>query len=110
FGKEKEILDFIAMYAPFSKTLNLRVYKRAVELRDAELNWKDEVVSELHIDYRMFVIEKLLRKYRTDLEREKNFPDSRATYYRFKKVFLSKNPDFEKTLKNSKKVVSSAVK
>lgn len=99
FGEDKDILDFIDTYAHFSKSLNLRVYKRAIELKEAKLDWKDEVVSELKIDSRLFEIENLLKKYDNDKLREKHFSSSRSTYYRFKNLFLSKSPDF---LKNQK--------
>ncbi len=95
FADDKEILKFIELYAPFSKTLNFRTYKRAVELKSVRLDWKQEVINELNVDQRLFEIETLLRKYKTDQDREKHFSDSRATYYRYKKIFLSKNADFE---------------
>ncbi|MCP6727388.1 MAG: hypothetical protein KJI69_05265 [Patescibacteria group bacterium] len=109
FGKDKDILKYIETYAPFSKTLNLRVYKRAVELKEAGLDWKEEIVNELNIDTRLFEIERLLRKYDTDIEREEAFKDSRATYYRFKKLFLAKNPNYIRTINKDKKVETSAV-
>ena len=101
FGAEKEILSFIEKYAPFSKTLNLRVYVRATELKEAKLNWKEEVVNELAIDLRLYEIEQLLLKYKTDKEREGHFSESRSSYYRFKRTFLLKNPDYEKESKNN---------
>lgn len=104
FGDDKEILDFINIYAHFSKTLNLRVYKRAIELKKAGLDWKEEVVSELKIDSRLFEIEKLLLKYDNDQDREKEFSDSRSTYFRYKKLFVKKNPNYERTLKKTKKI------
>ena len=99
FGDDKEILDFIERFAPFSKTLNLRVYKRATELKESKLDWKQEVISELDIDSRLFEIERLMCKYKTDQEREKHFSESRSNFYRFKRVFISKNPNFEKITK-----------
>jgi hypothetical protein len=95
FAEDKEILAFIELYAPFSKTLNFRTYKRAAELKGVKLDWKQEVINELNVDKRLFEIETLIRKYKTDKERENHFSDSRATYYRFKKIFLSKNNNFE---------------
>ena len=100
FGDDKEILKFIELYAPFSKSLNFRVYKRATELKSVKLDWKQEVINELNVDARLFEIETLLRKYKTDQEREKHFSESRAQFYRFKKVFLNKNPDYEKNVIN----------
>lgn len=97
FGKDKEVLKFIHLYAPFSKSLNLRIYKRASELKQAGLNWKQDIINELDVDQRLFEIEKLLRKYKTDQEREKHFSSSRSTYYRFKRLFLAKNPIIETT-------------
>ncbi|MDO8641060.1 MAG: hypothetical protein Q7R33_05910, partial [Nitrosarchaeum sp.] len=107
FGDDKEILNFIEMYAPFSKTLNFRVYKRAQELKGVKLDWKQEVINELNIDMRLFEIETLMRKYKTDKEREVHFSESRPQYYRIKKWFLSKNPDYES--KMSKKKVQPEV-
>ncbi len=95
FGTDKEILDYIELFAPFSKTLNLRVYKRAIELRDSKLDWKQEVINDLCIDARLFEIETLLKKYRTDQDREKHFSESRSNYFRFKKLFLSRNPEYK---------------
>ena len=103
FGDEKDILDFIHIYAPFSKSLNFRVYKRATELKKAGLDWKEEVINELKIDNRLFEIEKLLRKHDNDQDREKEFTDSRSTYYRYKKLFVNKNPNFERSVKKARK-------
>ncbi len=94
FGKDKEILQFIKKFAPFSKLLNLRIYKRANELKIAKLDWKEEIINELNIDSRLFEIDSLLKKYKTDKEREEKFSSSRPTYYRYKKIFLSKNPGY----------------
>jgi len=96
FADDNEIIRFIEMYAPFSKSLNFRVYKRASELKKVKLDWKQEVINELKIDARLFEIETLLRKYKTDKERETHFTESRNTYYRYKKWFLSKNPEYDK--------------
>ena len=94
FADDKEIIDFIKRFAPFSKNLNLRVYKRAEEMKEIKLDWKQEIINELEIDMRLFEIETLLRKYKTDLERERHFSESRSSYYRAKRTFLLKNPDY----------------
>lgn len=96
FGIDKEILDFIEVYAAFSSALNLRCYKRAVELKDSKLDWRGSIVDDLKVDVQLLEIHKLLGKYKTDKERELHFSDSRATYYRKKKLLLSKNPKLEK--------------
>lgn len=90
FGQDKEVLDFIKTYAPFSKTLNLRIYKRAEELKSVDLNWKQEVINELNVDKRLFEVQTLMNTYKTDKEREEHFSESRANYYRFKKLFSAK--------------------
>ena len=100
WADDEEILKFIERFAPFSKTLNLRVYKRAEELKDSGLNWREEIVNILDIDSRLFEISDLLKQYSTDKEREKHFSASRASFYRFKKLFLLKNPEYAK--KNQK--------
>ena len=92
FAKDQEILDFIERFAHFSKNLNLRVYVRAKELKDSGLDWKKEVISELKVDPRLLEIHDLLKKYQTDKEREEHFSQSKATYWRLKRVYLSKNP------------------
>ena len=99
FAEDKEIIEFLELYAPYSKTLNLRVYVRANELKQSKLDWKQEVINELKIDPRLLEIEKLIRKYKTDKERETKFSESRSQFYRYKRLFLSKNEKFEKTLK-----------
>jgi len=99
FGREKDILEFINIYAPFSKKLNLRIYRRAEELKLAGLEWKPIVISELDVDKRLFEINFLLTKYKSDTDREKNFSESRSNYYRFKKLFLAKNPILAKNIK-----------
>jgi len=95
FANDNEILDFIKRYAPFAKNLNLRVYKRAEEIKSIKLDWKQEIMSELEIDMRLFEIETLLKKYKTDLERERHFSESRSSYYRLKRIFILKNPEYE---------------
>jgi len=92
FGEDNEIIKFIEIYAAFSNKLNLRVYKRAVELKDSKLDWQRSIVNDLQVDEKLLEMYKLLKKYKTDKEREKHFSESRATYYRCKKKLLSKNP------------------
>ena len=96
WADDENILKFIERFAPFSKTLNLRVYKRAEELKDSGLDWKQEIINILEIDSRLFEISDLLKKYSTDKEREEHFSASRPSYYRFKKLFLLKNPEYTK--------------
>lgn len=94
WATDKVILRFIEQYAPFSKALNLRVYVRAKELKNSKLNWKQEVVNVLKIDQKLFEISNLLKKYKTDKERVKEFVDkglgARITFFRYKKLFLAK--------------------
>lgn len=96
FGKDKAILDFIGIYAAFSTALNLRVYSRAVELKNSKLNWKKSIVNELNVDSQLLEIHDLLLKYKSDKEREPMFSGGRATYFRKKKLLLSKNPQLAK--------------
>lgn len=95
FGDDKEILDFISLYAHFSKKLNLRVYKRALELKEAKLDWHSTVINELEVDPYLLEVYQLLTKYKTDKERDIKFSGGRATYYRKKKLLLSKNPQLK---------------
>ena len=106
FANDTEILKFIEIYAPFSKSLNFRTYKRATELKEVKLDWKQEVINELDVDSRLFEIATLLKKHKSDKEREKHFSESRMQYYRFKKLFLSKNPDYENRINNKKVEIS----
>lgn len=91
------ILNFIEKFASFSKSLNLRTYVRAKELKNSKLNWKQEIINVLGVDLRLFEIEKLLKKYKTDKERFEIFNrqglGSRMTYFRYKKIFLTKNSE-----------------
>jgi hypothetical protein len=96
FGGDEDILNFLKTYAPFSKVMNLRVYKRAEELKLSKLDWKKEIINVLDIDPSYVEVETLLKKYKTDKEREKKFSKSRPTYYRYKKLFLEKNPEYIK--------------
>ena len=89
------ILKFIEKFAPFSKSLNLRTYVRAKELKNSKLDWKQEIINVLDVDVRLFEIQKLLKKYKTDKERFEEFNKrglgSRMTYFRYKKLYLYKN-------------------
>ena len=38
------------------------------------------------------------------IQSKKEFTDSRSTYYRMKKLFVKKNPNFERAIKKAKKV------
>lgn len=96
FGNDKEILEFIGVYAPFSSSLNLRCYVRATELKESKLNWKSSLINDLKVDPDLLQIHKLLTKYKTNIEREKHFSESRATFYRKLKYLLSKNPQLAK--------------
>jgi len=90
FSEDTEIIDFIETYSPISKNLNLRVYKRAEELKNADLDWKKETISILGIDPDYVEVNTLLAKYKTDKERETHFSKSRPHYYRIKKALESK--------------------
>lgn len=92
FANDKEILKFLEIYVPFSTSLNFRVYKRADELKRSGLDWHSSIVDDLHVDPQLLEIYQLIKKYKTDKERERAFSDSRATYFRKKKYLLSKNP------------------
>jgi len=92
FATDKQILNFIEIYAAFSSSLNLRCYKRAAELKDSGLNWKRSIVNDLDVDEQLLEVHELLLKYKTNIEREKRFSGGRATFYRKQKLLLSKNP------------------
>lgn len=100
WAMDKTILNFIEKFAPFSKSLNLRTYVRAKELKNSKLDWKQEIINVLEVDERLFAIQKLLKQYKTDKERfevfyKKGF-GSRMSYFRAKKRFLNKNPEYTK--------------
>jgi hypothetical protein len=88
YAKDKNILDFIEKYSQFSNTLSLRTYEKAKELKESKLNWQDEILTSMEIDKRLFEIDILLKKYKTDKLRITHFSGSRMTYYRYKKKFL----------------------
>ena len=92
WAEDKEILDFLEKFAPFSRTLNLRTYVKAKESKDSGLDWQREVINELELDPRLLEIKRLLETYETDEERLKHWSNSRSGFYRFKKIYLSKNP------------------
>ena len=95
FANDEEILDFIKIYASFSNSLNLRCYKRAEELKNAGLNWKSSIINDLKVDPDLLEIHHLLKKYKTNTEREKYFEGSRMTFYRKLKILVSKNPELK---------------
>lgn len=96
FATDEAILKFIEIYAPFSTALNLRCYKRAVELKESQLDWKRSIVDDLNVDSHLLEIHNLLLKYKSDKDREHKFSGGRATYYRKKKLLISKNPQLAK--------------
>lgn len=100
FATDAQIIKFIEHFAPFSKTLNLRVYKRAEELKKSKLPWQKEIIESLNIDEKFLEMYELLSKYKTDKERESKFNGSRTTYYRIKKMFMNKNPQYAKKMSN----------
>jgi len=91
FSNDPEIVKYIDKFSSFSKNLNLRVYKKASELKKANLNWKKEVLNMLSVDQNLINIAELLEKYKTDKEREEHFEGSRSSFYRYKKLFLAKS-------------------
>jgi hypothetical protein len=90
FAEDKEIINFIAKYAKFSRNLNLRVYARAVELKRSLLDWQQEIINSMQIDKDLVEFENL-KKYKTDKERIEHFSKSKATYFRIKKILATKN-------------------
>lgn len=90
FADDLEILKYIEKFIKFSTKFNFRIYCKALELKLSKLDWKKEVLNSMEIDMRYSEIENLLAKYKTDKEREKKFNGGRATFYRYKKLFLSK--------------------
>jgi len=96
WATDKEILDFIKAFVPFSKSLSLRAYKRAKELKDSGLNWKRELINELEVNPKLFEVHKLLNKPLTEEERANLF-GSRSDWFRWRRVYLAKNsvPKFQ---------------
>jgi hypothetical protein len=90
FADDLEILKYIEKFVKFSTKFNFRIYCKALELKLSKLDWKREVLNSMEIDMRYSEIENLLTKYKTDLQREKKFNGSRATYYRWKKLYQQK--------------------
>lgn len=88
--KDKKLIEFIEKYSRFSNDLNLRTYERAKELKEANLNWEKEIISSLNIDENLYAIDNLMKKYKKDEDRLKNFEGSRTTFYRYKKKYLEK--------------------
>jgi len=99
WATDKEILNYIGNFAPFSKSLNLRTYVLALESKKSRLDWRAEIVKGLNIDPRLVEIQRLLQKYPSDKKRIEEFEKlghgSRLTYYRYKKLFLSKNSQYK---------------
>jgi len=95
WGEDKEVIKFIGDFASHSKSLNLRTYVKAVESKKAGLNWEQEVINELDLDNRFLVIRSLIKNYKTDKERiigwTKITRESRANYFRWKKLYDNKN-------------------
>lgn len=91
FAKDKEIIKFIETYAKISKKLNLRVYARALELKNSNLNWKQEVLNSMEVNPQYAEFDELKSKYKTEKERIEHFSQSRASYFRTKKILNSKN-------------------
>ena len=90
WAEDKEILDFLKTFAPFSKNLNLRTYVLAIESKQSNIDWRHEVIQNLDVDKRLFTIKDLLEKYTDDIKRLEEWGESRASYYRWKKLFTSK--------------------
>jgi hypothetical protein len=94
FAEDKEILNFIKGFAPFTRNLDLRTYVKAEESKLSGLDWKREIVNETGIDASLLEIKKLLdKKNLTDEQRLKQWSSSRSTYFRYKRLFLSKTED-----------------
>jgi len=90
WAEDKEILGFLKTFAPFSKNLNLRTYVLAIESKQSNIDWRYEVIQNLEIDERLFLIKDLLEKHTDDIKRLEKWTESRASFYRWKKLFLSK--------------------
>ncbi len=90
FAKDKEIIKYIETYAKISKKLNLRVYARALELKNSNLNWKQEVLNSMEVNPTYAEFDELKSKYKTEKERITNFSLGRASYFRIKKILNSK--------------------
>lgn len=94
WANDKEVEDFIKGYANISRSLSLRTYVKAVESKKANLDWEAEVINELELDPRLLTIKRVLKKFKNETDRvnewEKQTGDSRATYFRYKKIYTSK--------------------
>jgi hypothetical protein len=90
FADDMEILKYIEKFIKFSTKFNFRIYCKALELKLSKLDWRKEILNSMEIDMRYSEIENLLTKYKTDSQREKHFDGSRATYYRYKKIYQQK--------------------
>ena len=94
WANDKEIRDFIRGYASLSRSLSLRTYVKAVESKKSHLDWESEVITELELDPRLLTIRRLLKSIKNESDRvkewEKQTGDSRATYFRYKKIYTAK--------------------
>ncbi len=94
WATDKEIKDFIRGYANISRSLSLRTYVKAVESKRSHLDWEAEVVTELELDPRFLTIRRILKTTKSETEKVKEWErqtgGSRATYFRYKKVYNTK--------------------
>ena len=94
WANDKEIRDFIRGYASLSRSLSLRTYVKAVESKKSHLDWESEVITELELDPRLLTIRRLLKTIKNESDRVKEWEkltgDSRATYFRYKKIYTAK--------------------
>lgn len=94
WANDKEIRDFIKGYSSLSRSLSLRTYVKAVESKKSHLDWESEVITELELDPRLLTIRRLLKSIKNESDRvkewEKQTGDSRATYFRYKKIYNAK--------------------
>jgi len=96
WANDKEVRDFIKGYANISRALSLRTYVKAVESKKSNLDWQAEVINELELDQRLLIVQRIindktLRKESEKIDKwEQQTGDSRATYFRFKKIYNQK--------------------
>lgn len=94
WANDREIEGFIKGFSNLSRSLSLRTYVKAVESKKSCLDWEAEVINELELDPRLLVIKRIIKNHRNENDRiaewERQTGSSRATYFRYKKIYNNK--------------------
>ncbi|MFQ5503147.1 MAG: hypothetical protein ACE5EQ_12775, partial [Phycisphaerae bacterium] len=84
FGTDEDVIAFLDEFHESVPHFTLRTYRRLVEMKNADLDWRRYALEESDVPAKVIEIADLLGQFTTDIERIHHYSGSRRDYYNWK--------------------------